>query len=141
MSATSAALTPSSVISRRCASWPINAARLKATIRGGALITVPTLLGHDHVLLDVVDEPLVDAAEVLLELVAERVGVAQQELGDGLVGLEELQHRLHGGPQRLPIPIGSVAGRGHRGRDVGAQASPSAAINAWKSSSFESKYW
>ena len=82
------------------------------------------LLGGDDEGFDVVDEPLVDAAEVLFESVAQRVSVAEKQLDGGLVGFEELERRLHGGPERRLFPVSGMPTSDalrQRRRDMAAQ--------------------
>ncbi len=70
---------------------------------------------------DVVDESLVDATEVLVEATVQRISVAEQQLGGGRIGFEEFERRAQGGAKwRLGVAE-SCAALGQRDRNVGAQ--------------------
>jgi hypothetical protein len=58
---------------------------------------------------------------VLLEAVAARIGITDQQRGGGLIGFEELERRPYGGAKRRDAVIGSRAQRAQRDRDVSPQ--------------------
>src|ERR1700737_1160193 len=58
------------------------------------------LLGSDDAGFDIVDEALIDAAELRVETVVHRVGVAEEKLGGGFLGFEELACPLDRGGAR-----------------------------------------
>jgi hypothetical protein len=96
------------------------------------------LLGSDDEGLNVVDEPLVDAAKAVVEPVVQRVGVAEQQLGsvskNSNVARTVARNGASAYPNRAPLAASATATWVRR-------AYSSAAIKAWNRASLDSKYW